>query len=229
MKNKYNFSSFNSVFCDCEDALNWAYENGLPKGSIISTSSPKILFKNKSNIKHIEAKWTSDKIRKFQTSIEKFSIDIYKSIINSRKVSHEESLCASLFAIKIQNFLYKAACLDKEDLIKKRLFIAVKGRGGRAGNFMNAPWISLLANNPNFKYVYYDLFNEINQDLTTTGVSKKRRFLIGGWETFFYRVVKKIYKILPTRFFKRHILIANENVLIIESSSYFSNKGICGP
>ena len=68
--------------------MQWAYKNGLSKNIIVKTSAPKILLTNKKNIKHIESGWTVDKKRKFQSSIENFSIDIYKELSRDNDVKH---------------------------------------------------------------------------------------------------------------------------------------------
>jgi hypothetical protein len=50
-----DFSKYINVFCDSLEALDWAYQQGLPRNSIIRTSSPAMLWAKNSNIVHIES------------------------------------------------------------------------------------------------------------------------------------------------------------------------------
>jgi hypothetical protein len=226
MMQNVDFSKYKNVFCDSQEALKWAYQNGLPNDAVIRTSSPAMLWDESPSITHIESHWSMDSIKVFQSTIQKFSIEMYRKALMVGKVNHEEALCIALFSIKIQNIIFKAACLEKEDLIEPRLFISVKNKSNRLRNYMNAPWDSLLIDNPKFETVCYNLSDSLNQGLTTKGVSKKVRFFIGGWETAFYRVAIKIFNFLPDGLFQRRVLIPNENELIIESAANLVRHGI---
>ena len=66
-----NFSSYDTVFCDSLQALEWAYQNGLPESAIIKSSSPAMLWDKKTNIHNVESRWTTNEFKKF------FEIDLF--------------------------------------------------------------------------------------------------------------------------------------------------------
>ena len=221
-----NFSEYNNVFCDSKEALEWAYRNGLSKDAIIRTSSPAMLWDKNPNIKHIEKRWNINELSKFQTSIQTMSEDIFDSALNIEGVERELALAISQSAVKFQKVIYKSSCLEELDFIEPRLFIRVEGKGGPAGNNMNSPWDCLLNSNPLFTVVDYTLKNYEWKMLTTQGVSYWRRFQIAGYETIIYRLVTKIMKKIPSQFFKKELLIPNENELIIDTAASLMLQGV---
>ena len=71
-----DFKKYSNVFCDSQEALRWAYSKGLQKSAIIRTSSPSLLALNKHNIQNVEKNWTRKKIKKFQSEMLEFSINL---------------------------------------------------------------------------------------------------------------------------------------------------------
>jgi hypothetical protein len=214
-----NFPLYDNVFCDSLEALEWAYDNGLSRDALIRTSSPKMLWSQKPNIIHVESHWNVDRMKEFQTTIKRFSEDIYDRTRLIESFSHEESLCVSQVALQFHRILFKAACLNKEDLIEPRLFISIDGNGGHNGNNINSPWAILLGSNPNFRNVTYTLKDDKWDTLTTNGVPIWNRMRIGGLETVVYRMLIKIMAKLPNFFFNKQVLVINESELLIETAS----------
>ena len=77
-----NLSKFNSVFCDSTEALEWAYENRLPKSAIIKSSSPAMLWDCKPYVNNIESRWTIEKIKKFKDSLRNMTEEIFDTVNN---------------------------------------------------------------------------------------------------------------------------------------------------
>ncbi len=221
-----NLSEYNNVFCDSKEALEWSYRNGLPKDAVIKTSSPALLWLDNKNIKHVEARWTVHEMKKFQTTIQKFSEDVYDAAMLATNVSREEALCIVHTAVHFQKTLFKAACLKDDDFIEPRLFLKVDGYGGTNGNNMNAPWEMLLSNNSLLSTRTYILPDNQWTVLTTKGVSIWNRIKLGGVETASFRIITKIMKHLPDWLFRCKVLIPNENELVIEVAANLALRGV---
>jgi hypothetical protein len=212
-----NLTSSNTVFCDSKYALNQAHTDGLSLDAAIFSSSPAMLMSNLSNIHNIELRWNQSEMKKFQTSINKFSRDIFDKA-NSLNINREKAISIAQTSVFFHSFLFKAACLKKEDLKEPRLIIKVNGNSGPQGVSMNAPWDVLLVNNPNLKVVSYNLPND-DVGEKKSKVNLYSRFRIAGYETIIFRMLTKLYKFVPNFIFRGDILVAKENELIIETSS----------
>ena len=216
MTQNVDFSKYRNVFCDSLEALDWAYQQGLPRNSIIRTSSPTMLWAKKPNIVHIESCWSVDKMQEFQTTIQKFSEDISDASIAVINLSHEQALCISKASIAFQRKLFKAACIEADDLTESRLIIQVNSKKYGPRNAINPPWKDILDINPKACFVDYTLKNDKWSVLSTYSVPWWKRLHIAGWRTFLYRLLIGLEKYFPSYLFKRQILIPNENELSIE-------------
>ena len=221
-----NLSGYNNVFCDSKESLEFAYKHGLPKNALVRTSSPAMLWDKKPNIQHIESRWSIKELKKFQSSIQKLSEDIFDAALSVEGVEREMALAISQSAVMFQKVVYKAACLKKSDFIKPTLFIQIDGKSGPVGNNMNPPWIHLLPSNALFSTVNFTLKNDIWNVLTTKGVSYYQRYKIAGSKTLIYRLMVLIMKQLPRKFFKKELIVPNENELIIEIAASLMLQGV---
>ena len=211
-----DLSKFGVVFCDSLQALEWAYNNGLPRSAVIKSSAPAVLLSNKKNIYNVESRWTSTELNKFQNSIPGMSKELFNAALGVTGIERELALSVSNFAYHFQKIIYKSSCLEEGDFNNPRLFIYTKGECGPAGNIMNSPWDKLIKPNALFSTVQYTLKNDKWSLLTTQGVSYWQRFKVAGYETIFYRLIIKIMKFLPDWMFAREVIMPNENELNIE-------------
>ncbi len=207
-------------------AIEWAYSNGLAKSAIIKSSSPAVLWNKKKHIYNVENKWTTNEIKKFQSTINELTKDVFDVVLGITGVERELALTISQFAYHFQNIIYKACCLEEADFTDSRLFIYADGKTGPAGNIMNSPWDKLLQGNPFFFRVNYALKNDKWEVLTTHGVSYWRRFKVAGYETIVYRLAVKLMKNIPKRIFTKELLMPNENELNIEIAAYLASRGV---
>ena len=221
-----DLSKYNTVFCDSLQALDWAYQHGLPKSADIKSSSPAMLWNKKKNIHNVESRWTIKELEKFHSKTQKLTKDIFDESMKVTGVERELALVASQAAYRFQKVLYKTACLDESDFTEPRLFIYVDGMNGPLGNIMNSPWDRLLAGNSLFSMVKYTLKNDKWNVLTTEGVSYWKRFKVAGYETIVYRLAIKLMKNLPKWMFKKEIRMLNENELNIEIASSLVRHGV---
>ena len=219
--NLIDFSEYNTVFCDSLKALEWAYNNGLPSNAAIKTSSPAMLFSNNKYIKHIE------KRKSFQQSIRKFSEDIFNELNDCNKIRRDLALAVTQELCKLQHVLYKAACLDAEDINNKRLFIKVDAHGGTRGNLMNSPWDSVLHGFPGFHSVNYKLIDNTwaSIALNTDSVSLLYRLRFAGFKTIIFRISNKISKFIPNFLTRMHILVPSENELLLDTAGSLILRG----
>jgi len=225
LNNNLLLSDHFNVFCDSNEALDWAYKKNLPNTAIVYTSSPALLWKKNRHIKHVESRWKIDDMREFQSSIQKFSENIFSEIMSLNYVGSEEALCITRSATIFNRILYKASCLSKDDLTDPRLIIEINGKTGPLGNVMNSPWADLLKDNDKLKVIKYDLNDDNWGKLTTAGVSLIDRFRMGGINTLIYRLAIKIVNFLPIKILKRTVLIYGENELLIDTASKLLFKG----
>ena len=226
MVHKTSLSGYNNVFCDSLEALEYAYQQGLSRDAIIRTSSPAMLWNKDPNINHIESHWNVDLMKEFQSTIQRFSEEVYDKVMSTNCVTHEEALCVAQVAVFFHRLLFKASCLTNEDLVEPRLFVSVDGNGGPGGNNMNPPWNRLLINNPKYKTITYVLKHDKWSTLTTNGVSLWNRIRIGGMETLIYRLSIKLMGKLPSTFFRKQVLIPNESELLIETAAALVMNGV---
>jgi len=224
--NSVDLSKYDNVFCDSLQALEWAYQNGLPRSATIKSSAPALLWDKNPNIQNIEARWTISEVEKFQSTIQKLTKDIFDESMKVVGVERELALAISQATYRFQKTLYKVACLEESDFTEPRLFIYVDGMTGPAGNMMNSPWDQLLADNPLFSMVKYTLKNDEWNMLTTEGVSYWKRFKVAGYETIIYRLAIKLMKNLPKWVFKKEVFMPNENELNIEIASSLVRHGV---
>jgi hypothetical protein len=185
-----------------------------------------MLLSKKQNIQNIESRWSTKDIEKFQKTINKLTKDIFDAVLNIDDSKRELALVFSKSAFQFQKVLYKSACLDEDDFSKSRLFIYVDGEVGPAGNVMNSPWDKLLSVNTLFSKINYKLKNDEWNTLTTDGVSFWKRFKVAGYETIVYRLAIKFMKMMPNWFFKKELLLPNENELNIEIASSMALRGV---
>ncbi len=220
-----DLSGFDNVLCDSKEALLWAYTCGLKKTSIVRTSSPALLCDNEPNFLHMADFWTLGRMKDFQSTIQGFSKDIFDAVSLLNDVSYEESISIAQAAVMYHQILYKAACLRDDDINQPLLVISVDGCGDPSRNNMNAPWDRLLGENSKLKSVCYKLTINNQYKENINNASFWRRIHLGGIETLLYRLVTNIPNKLNL-FFNRHVLIASENELIIETASALAFKGV---
>lgn len=214
-----DFSKFDVVFCDSKLALMWAYEKGLKSDALVKTSSPSLLCSGDKRFQNIESFWTKDRFENFQNTIQRHTEVVYEKLIHSRRVSHEKAVCIAHSTVLFQRILYKAACLQSDDLVVPSLIIKTEADGGIAGNNMNAPWDRLLNVNTSSSTVTYEPEDNSWTPLGTDGVSKWLRFQVAGLQTLVYRIACTIMPRLPNYFFKKEVLIPSENELVIDTAS----------
>ena len=220
------FAKYKTIFCDSVQALEYAYQNGLPKSAIVKSSAPAMLWDKKININNIEARWTTGELEKFQEGVQELTECVFDSILSIPGVEREIALSVTDAVYRFQKIIYKAACLDESDFTDPRLFIYVDGETGPSGNIMNSPWDQLLSPNPLFSMVNYTLKNDNWNQLTTHGISYWNRYKIAGFETIVYRLAKKIMKRLPSWLFTKELIVPNENELNIEIASSLALHGV---
>mgnify|MGYP003964299155 CR=1 FL=1 len=221
-----NLSEYDTVFCDSLEALEWAYNNGLPKTAIIKSSAPSVLWRKKQNIYNVEARWTTEELEKFQNTTKKLTENVFDAVSNIPGIERELALTVSRSLHQFYRIIYKAACLKEDDFNDRRLFIYVDGKSGPAGNIMNSPWNQLLSCNPLFSMVSYLLKNDNWEESGTRGISYWKRFKVAGYESIIYRLAEKIMDKLPNWMFTKEILVSSENELNIETVSSLTLHGV---
>jgi hypothetical protein len=208
-----DFSIYDRVFCESKDALQWAYKNKLAADAKIYASSPAMLHSNMGNIINIELGWSVEKMKKFQTTIQTCSENIFDSLMNNTNVSREEAMVVVRSFEKFQRTIYKVACLKEKHICSKSLFIKICGNGGPLGNNMNPPWDKVLGKSVDI--VSFNIKNNI-KDKNSTPL--RLRLKLGGFSSLLYRILLIATKYMPGVIFHKKTLIPRENELVIETA-----------
>ena len=226
MTSTVDFKKYKNVFCDSAEALDWAYKKGLNKNAMIRTSSPGMLWKANPKILDVTNSWNKGKIKKFISSTETYSKDIYDSVSHLKDISHEEALCIVRDMVRFDRILFKAACLEKKDLTESILFISLEGKGGSLGNRLNPPWEYLLKNNSKFKNVSFKIKDDEWDVLSTKKISIISRIFLAGYQVMSYKFFIGLTRFIKGIFSKKQVLIARENELIVDTASHLALKGV---
>ena len=104
--NLVDLSKYDVVFCDSVQALEWAYQNGLPESAIIKSSSPAMLWNQDPNVQNIESRWTIEELEKFRSTIPKLTIDIFNASLSVTEIDREIALTISQSVHRFQNIIY---------------------------------------------------------------------------------------------------------------------------
>ena len=77
------FDKFDQVFCDSIEALEIAYRSGLKNQKIITSSTALKMCSKFKNIELLEARYSQERIIKYQKSIYNFTLLIYNTLKKS--------------------------------------------------------------------------------------------------------------------------------------------------
>ncbi len=225
MNKNVDLSKYKNVFCDSLEALEWAYKHGLSYDARVKTSSPAILSRGGENIYHVEESWDIDRVRRFQSGMLEFSKDIFNALNDVSGMSRGLSLSVAQNAIRLQSFIYKAACINNRDISDNTLFIKVTGYGGIKGNNMNSVWDEILKCNSNYTCINYVLKDLHWEAMSTKTISLYSRMRLAGIETVLYRFAIIFSKFIPVFLTKGEILVVKENELVIEAATNLFLRG----
>ena len=224
--NSVDLSKYDNVFCDSLQALEWAYQNGLPRSATIKSSAPAMLWGKSENIHNIESRWSAKELEVFQSEILKLTEDMFDAALKISGIERELALVVSRSAHQFQRVIYKAACLESDDFTQPRLFVYVNGKSGSAGNIMNSLWDKILSHNSLFSMIVYTLKSDEWSASSVRDLSYWERFKVAGYEAIIYRLAIKLMKWLPDWMFTKEVLIPNENELNIEIASSLALRGV---
>jgi hypothetical protein len=212
LKKIKDLSSYDTVFCDSLEALEIAKEYGLPKDSIVKTSSPAVILDGSYNTIQIDSGWNKEKIKLFKDLDKKFINDVYKELESYHDLKDYAHTVARFSYSSFIIFLYKASCIINKDLTEKRLILEIDHQNKK----INSPWKILLANNlqaDNFKIQTKQLDNAT---INTTKIPILHRLRVSGIESIIYMLISKSYGFYPKFFSKGDIFVAGNNELITE-------------
>lgn len=215
----HEFSSFNNIFCDSNEALNWAYSKNLPREATVRSSSPAVILNNNHNVTPVDQSWTVDNMREFQNSIQGFSENIFDAAYSVKHIQYLDALLVAYTAASFQKILFKAACVSYKDLVEPRLVIDIKIQDSRSNGTINPPWGEILELNPNLKRVVYSV--KKSQSTPNKKVSLLSRLRVSGIEGLVYRFFLKFIGNLPLLSlgkWRGKVLISSENELVIETA-----------
>lgn len=219
------FDKFDQVFCDSIEALEVAYRSGLKKNQKIITSSPALKMCSKfKNIELLEARYSQERIIKYQKSIYNFTLLIYNTLKKSNFKQY--SISAAQEGIFFQRLVRRALYLSNNDYLKKNLFIKLDCNDHFWNSEINPPW-SLIFKESNFKTITYKVTHHGKKNYKIHYPNKFELLNILSFENIFYFIYKKMKRIF---FFKKKkfVLIFREDHLLREICTYLFLNGIEG-
>jgi hypothetical protein len=207
-----DFSKYDVVFCDSLEALRFANKNGLSSDAIVKTSSPAVLSSALYNTYRVDCKWNIEKFKEFDKLMSDFIQDVYEEIKRNEELT-EYAHSVARFSWGINLFLYKASCIDKEDLTERRLVIDVEDDKG----ILNPPWKKLLSNNQKSDWISVELKHKPQKNINSTRIPIFDKVRIAGFESIVYKFIIGIYNFYPKYLSKGEIAVASDNELIVEA------------
>jgi len=207
-----DLSKYDTIFCDSLEALELAKNYGLPKKSLIKTSSPAVILDGSYNTSQIDEKWDFEKFNSFDESTVNFVADVYKEL-NQHNDLKDYAHAVARFSYNFHIFLYKASCLNHNDLIDRRLIIDIDHKNRR----INPPWQKLLANNKNTDQIVIKTSDKISDDFKAYQIPILSRFRISGLESLVYKIFLSSYSLYPKFLSKGDIFVVSDNELIVET------------
>jgi len=209
MQNKI-FFDHKIAFCDSLEAIEIAKKSGLPEDCLIKTSSPAVLLDKAHKTVQVDSHWDLNKFKRLDSSVYSFVNKVYKETSLHPDIASFAHAIAR-FSFNFPLFIYKASCIEKDDLLEKRIIIEIEHTNKK----INAPWKILLANNRNAEYIKIKC-NANNDTLEASKIPFFDRVRIGGLESIFYKLSTSSFSMLPNFFFKGDIFVSKGNELITE-------------
>jgi hypothetical protein len=214
--------NFKVVFCDSKLALAEAYQKGLPKSALVKSSSPAVLWDEEINSANFHERWTREELSKFNLDLEKL-IKSCHELLSQRSALKKYATSLSSGVLYISRFIYKAACVNEEDLKGEILFLSYGDLKGGAKEVLNPPIEELLSSNTKFKTLICNF--KVSSDLGLNETPLIRRLWLGGLLTAIYRCGLKVCRVFPGLWANRRVLIYKENELLIETAAFLFLNG----
>ncbi|OUU53222.1 MAG: hypothetical protein CBC25_01110 [Pelagibacteraceae bacterium TMED65] len=204
------------VFCDSKAALEWAFQNSLPKSTKIYTSASSILSSRAFNGQNLEKIWTPERLTSFRDCVHSTSLSISRQLLRSDYVCKSDALLVSSSFVGAMNLVYKAGCLDEKDVKRTKIIIDFEKLGPRDRNLVSL-WPKIFDGMDNTKTVKAPLILPHFSGLTVDGVSFWRRLGVAGVEGVLFRLFNATSFVLKNvNLFKKRGLIYNPNELVQE-------------
>ena len=204
------------VFCDSKAALEWAFQNGLPKSTKVYTSASSILSTRALNGQNVEEVWTPERLTSFRDCVHSTSLSINRGLVHSGDVCKSDALLISSSFVKSMNLVYKAGCLDEQDVNRTKILIDLQKLGPRDRNLVSL-WPKIFDGIDNTKTVKAPVILSEFSGLTVNGVSLWRRLEVAGVEGALFRLFNRTSVLLKNvSLFKKRGLIYNPNELVQE-------------
>jgi hypothetical protein len=204
------------VFCDSKAALDWTFQQGLPKSTKVYTSASSILSSCACNGFNVEEIWTPERLTSFRDCVHSTSLSIYRRLVRSGDVCESDALLTSSSFVRAMNLVYKAGCLDEQDVHRTKILVDLENLGPRDRNLVSL-WPKIFGGINNTKTVKAPVTLSEFSGLTVNRVSFWRRLEVAGVEGALFRLFYRAGVLLKNvSLFKRRCLIYNPNELVQE-------------
>ena len=207
-----DLSNHDTAFCDSIEAIEIARDFGLPSKCLIKTSSPAVILNSAYKTIQIDSKWNLDRFREVDALITIFINQIYKEISLHTDIVEYAHIIAR-FSFNFPLFMYKASCIEGNDLVEKRLIIDIDHENKN----INPPWKILLANNKQTDKIVIQTTKFKKRALDSTQIPILDRLRISGFESIVYKLATKTNGLFPNFLCKDDIFVASSNELIVEA------------
>ncbi|MDB2513360.1 hypothetical protein N9Y31_02495 [Alphaproteobacteria bacterium] len=204
------------MFCDSKAALEWAFQNGLPESTKVYTSASSILSSRAFNGQNVEEIWTTERLTSFRDCVHSTSLSINRRLVRSGDVCKSDALLVSSSFVGAMNLVYKAGCLNEQDVNRTKILIDFEKLGPRDRNLVSL-WPKIFDGIDDTKTVKAPVILSDFSGLTVNGVSFWRRLEVAGVEGALFRLLNRTSVLLKNvSLFKKRGLIYNPNELVQE-------------
>lgn len=217
IKKSKGISDKKIIFCDSLEALDSFFLKEDLSEFEIMTSSPAVMLHNDYDAISFESKWSVNELRKFQSSINVRTKEIYDVLIDKNFLSRGEVLTSALVFYYFHKVIYKAACIDDSFFNKDITYIKVFGPNFYEKN--NTQWDLILRGSKKIKVINHNLAFQNN--IQTRSNNLIARIKLAGIKFLFLKTYLKISNYFPS-FRSKRIYINGENELLLETLEEFA-------
>lgn len=214
-----------AVFTDSLEALQTAYRDGLPRSARVLTSSPTILREPELNCEEIDSRLTGEGLRALIGRINTVTRDLYDNAKADPELAPFAITIARAFN-RNQTLLRKAACLEPEDLTRRRLTLRFDCGDDTLNRLLNPPWDRLIARNGKAEVRSTEIaVPEFGRSLGGDRAGVLDRVRIVGLKRALYPAILSIWRLLPATWGRGDIVILKDNELIKDAALAFAARG----
>ena len=212
------------VYADSGEALEHAFDIGLPRGTLVRTSSPAILGNSTVNATALESHLTSADYCRLNGAFERMALEAFGALKQSPDAP--VSIVVARAIARSSNPAIKAMCISESDLAAGLSVLLVETGDSALDEARNPPWVDLLED-CDATICRVPLKGGQNWDFSVDRAHPDfwGRLRHTGWPRLGFRVFERTWKWIPFASPRGTVLVLRENPLVRETAYYLALKG----